>query len=502
MRLYKILSIVAVGPALVACNEALVPDYNTPTGFPHSIAALQSEFTGLFSRVRPDVGTFQLTVDGFARNSAYFTPSEERFVTELTGQSPLDDDNFGASVWNLEYSAVKSADSLIGVLPTLNNNGAAIPTAAIQGLQAVAEVQKALNYMYVAIAHDTNGVAINNPGGPISGSLAPILCARDSWKAIIQILDTAQTEFNAAGLKNTLGIPNSVFSTLQTPPGYAALGQTAGGWMNLVYALRGRARLEYAYAIARGPGGTAPTATTPGAPDQNQLDSAIIDIQASALYSPTLNAGEAIAANDIGVFHSYSAAAGDISNPAFGFSASTFVLEQAAKQIDTLNDQRFLAKFAQAPSLPTSEGAIAASSYAYFNNIGLSTPMVLVRNVELQFLLAQAYLGTGQLTKAAQTVDAVRTIVGGLPSGLGTVNTSSYTSVRDFLMKEMIPSLMNDGTGEQIAAIRDYGLIMQDLNTWTLLKAQGFGTDYHTSVENIPAIERQQRSNNFAPVCP
>jgi hypothetical protein len=131
MRLYKILSIVAVGPALLACNEALITDYNTPTGFPHSVAALQSEFTGTFSRVRPDMGVFELTVDGFARNSAYYTPSEERFVTELTGISPLDDDNFGAGVWNLEYSAAKSADSLIGVLPTLTNNGLAIPAANI-----------------------------------------------------------------------------------------------------------------------------------------------------------------------------------------------------------------------------------------------------------------------------------------------------------------------------------------------------------------------------------
>src|SRR5579872_1706020 len=204
MRLYKILSIVAVGPALLACNEALVPDYNTPTGFPHSVAALQSEYTGLFSRIRGDMTSFALTTDGFARNSAYFTPSEERFVTELTGISPLDDDNFGAAVWNLEYSGVKSADSLIGVLPTLNNNGAAIPSTAIKGLQGVAQTIKALNYMYVALAHDTNGVAMNNPGGPISGNLAPILCARDSWKEIIQMLDTAQAEFSAAGAKTTL----------------------------------------------------------------------------------------------------------------------------------------------------------------------------------------------------------------------------------------------------------------------------------------------------------
>jgi hypothetical protein len=527
MRIYKTLTILAAATALVACNEALVPDFNVPTGFPHSVAALQSEFTGTFNRVRFDLGAYQLTMDGFARNSAYYTPSEERFVTQLTGQSPLDDDNFGACCWNTEYAAAKEADSMIAVLPTLTNNGLAIPAANIKALQGAMETTKALNYMYSLLAHDTSGIAINNPGGPITGTLAPILCARDAWKEIIGILDTAQADFVAAGPSTTLGVPNSVFPALQTPPGYAALGTTAGGWVNLVLALRGRARVEYAYAIARGPGGTRPDSASVGGPDATQLDSAIADITSSSLYSATLSAAEAVAFNDLGVFHSFSSAADDIVNPIFPNSASIFAMEGAVRQIDTANDQRFFAKFAQAPAEPTSNGAISASSYAYFNNIGLSTPMPIIRNLELQFLLARAYLGTGQLAKAAQTVDAVRTQVGSLPSGLAgpyslihvdsvhtngtvktlftdtvtyTVNQTNYVSVRDFLMREMIPTLMNDGTGDQIAAVRDYGLVLQDLTTWEHLK--GFGTDFHTSQEPIPAVERQQRNNNFAAVCP
>jgi hypothetical protein len=110
-------------------------------------------------------------------------------------------------------------------------------------------------------------------------------------------------------------------------------------------------------------------------------------------------------------------------------------------------------------------------------------------------LLARAYLGTNQLAKAAQTVDAVRTTVGGLASGLGGVNTTSYPSVRDFLMREMLPTLMEDGTGDQIIAIRDYGLVLQDLTTWG-------ASDFHTSMLNIPSVERQQRNNQFAAVCP
>jgi hypothetical protein len=486
----------SVALALSGCNEALIKDYNTLTGFDHSVASLQNEMSGVFNGLRPtDVGNFDLLMDAFARSAAYYTPSEPRFVTEWTGRAALDDDNFGAAIWNNPFTAIKTADTIIAFLPTLtNNNGAPFPTVNVQALQAVMETSKALDYMYLALSHDTNGVAMNNVGGPLTGNLAPILCARDSWKEIVAMLDTAKAELDAAGPNTALALPGSAFN-LQMPPGYAALGSTAGSFEGLTLALRGRARIEYAYAIARGPGGTAPTATTAGAPDQSQLDSAITDITSSSLYSPTLSPTEAIAANDIGVFYSFSSAAGDVANTIFGVSASVYVLEGAAQQIDTLHDQRFLAKFAIAPGPPTSPGSSAASSYVYLNNIGLSTPIPIVRNLELQFLLARAYLGTGQLLKAAQAVDAVRTTVGGLASGLAGVNTASYTSVRDFLMREMLPTLMQDATGDQIVAIRDYGLLMQDLTTWG-------ASDFHTSMLNIPTVERTQRNNNFAAVCP
>jgi hypothetical protein len=488
---------------LAGCNEALVPDYNVPTGFAHAVSALQGEITGAFSETRVDIQFFEEGTEGFARNAAYFTPSEARFVTEYTGAAPLDDDNFGAQGWNPEYQAIKDADSVIGVLPTLTNGGAPLPAASVQSLQGAMETWKALNYMYVLLDHDTVGIAINNVGGPISGNdIPPIVCARDAWKAIIAMLDTAQTEFTAAGPNTVMGIPGSIFPALQVPPGFNAIGNTPGGWMNLVLALRGRARVELAYAVANGPGGIRPTPTTAGAPDVNQLDSAITDITSSSLYSSTLTAGEAVNFNDVGVFHSWSSAAGDLPNPIFNISQADFALEGAVQQIDTLHDQRFLAKFAQ-PVTPASQtgatGTIIASSYAYINNIGLSTPMPIIRNLELQFLLARAYLGIGSYAKAAAIVDNVRTVVGGLPSGLPLAATD-YVHVRDFLMKEMIPSLIGDVSAEQIAAIRDYGLILVDLTTWE--NVPGYGTDYHTSQENIPAIERQQRNNNYAPVCP
>jgi hypothetical protein len=494
MRTYRVIIVAAATVAVAACNEALVPDYNALTTFPHSVASLQNDFTGAFSRVRNDIGFYTFATEGFARDAAYYTPSEERFVTELTGQAPLDDDNFGAQDWDIEYNGVKVADSVAGVLSAITVNGAPIPAANLEALLGVIETIKAMDYMYIAISHDTNGVAIGAPGQPYTGTLAPILCARDSWAAIVAMLDSAKSDFDAAGAATTLSIPGTNFH-LTLPPTYAALGNTAGGFEAFTLALRGRARVELAYAMAR-QAGAAATVSSAGSPDQSQLDSAVTDITSSALYSATLSASEAIASNDIGVSHDFSSASGDIGNPIFAFAGSIYALEGAAKLIDTLHDQRFLAVFTEAPAMPTSVGASSASSYAMnLNNIVDGSPITIVRNVELQFILARAYLGLGQYAKAAGIVDNVRTVVGGLASGLGSVNTTSYTSVRDFLMQELLPSEIMDGTGDRIAAVRDLGLVMADLTTWG-------ATDNHTSMENIPSVERQQRNNHFAAVCP
>ena len=99
--------------ALAGCNEALVPDYNTLTGFPHSASSLQTEMTGVFNGLRVlDVFTMATEMDAFARSAAYFTPSEIRFVTEETGKAVLDDDNFGAGIWANPFTAIKSADTV------------------------------------------------------------------------------------------------------------------------------------------------------------------------------------------------------------------------------------------------------------------------------------------------------------------------------------------------------------------------------------------------------
>jgi hypothetical protein len=497
------ISLLAAVAATAACNEAFIPDYNALTAFPHSVASLQNEMTGVLNAPRnnqyTDLFWFTYAAEGFARTGAYYTPSEDRFVTQYTGETKLDNDNFGARVWDNEFNAVKIADTVIGIIPTLTTNtGSAVSATDVAGLVGVLQTEKALFFMYLALSHDTVGVPMWGVGKAFT-SPAPILCAPTVWKDIIAVLDSAVTDLTTAG-SNTLGLTGTKF-VMAFPSTYAgaSVGRagsvyTAASFMNLTLALRGRAHLENAYAIARASAGSKPTLTTPGSPDAGELNAAIADITASSLYSSALTPAEAVPANDIGVFHNFSPASGDVSNPIFGQAGATFILQQAASQIDTVHDARFLAKFAAQgkKNLPsTLPGGQFASDFTYSNNIGVDTPLPIVRNVELQFLLARAYLGLGNYLKAAQIVDAVRTNVGGLASGLPGVNVASYTSVRDFLVREQLPSLAFDGTGDQIVTLRDLSLAAANDITWG-------AADTKSAALHIPVTESDGRNGSTA----
>lgn len=499
MRTSRLLVLTTVAAALgvAACNETKIPDFDAPTGFPHTTGALQSEFTGMLDGPRVDAATYGRSMEGFARNAAYFTPSEIRFVTQYTGMAQLDNSNFGAGVWANEFSAVKTADSVIGVLPSLSTaSGQPVPAPNLEALFGAAETIKALDYLYVAEAHDTNGVAMNEVGRPLTAAPAPILCNMDVWKQIVAMFDSAVDSLTAAGPTTVIGVPGTV--TLRFPGGYSQIGNTAGGWEALALALRGKAHVEYAYAIARNTPATAPTVSSPGSPDGTQLAAAITDITAATpIYNPSLSAAEAVPANDFGVFHDFSSASGDRTNGIGSEALSFFVLQDAAAQIDTVHDRRFLAKFVRAAGFPTSAGSAASSDWVTNSNtvFTIASPIPIVRNLELQFILAQAYLGLGQYTNAITIINGVRTEVGGLADTSASVS-ATYTGVRDFLLHEQRPTLIMDGTGDRTIALREYGLVTQADTTWIATK------DYQTSMQNIPLNELNARGGNITPQCP
>jgi starch-binding outer membrane protein, SusD/RagB family len=506
-RVLHLTTLAALLAVAAACDESVVPDINAPTQFPKDFTGLKSAFTGAAgSAVRSDIATYTLDVTSMARDAAYFTASEPRFVTELTGEQPIAMDAFGAAAWNSFFSTIKGIDTTQSVLPSLTNaSGQLLSQDTIATLWAQLETFKALYYIYLADTRDTAGVPINAVGGATSPTgVAPILCLPSTWGEIVAILDSAVDSLSAVPA-------GTVLISGLVPSGYGLVSDNSAHWRDFTLALRAKAHIEYAYAIARGANGSdgtgASTPTSPGLPDVNQLDSAAADLdtlQAHGLLyddgslNPLGNVGA-----DPGVYFQYSTTSGDVQNGLASDAPGYFVLLGAAAQIDTLHDQRFLVKFGRG-TLPTTSydgGAVPASAlgsdWQYGAGtqpatFGLSGVIPIVRNVQLHLLRAEALIGLGQYSQAITIVNTVRTAAGGVAAE--TVSPD-YTDARDFLLQELLVSLLSE-TGDHLIAIRNYGLTSELLTTWN-----PYGGDLHTAALPIPLAEASARNNDITPVC-
>lgn len=479
----------ALAGGLAACNEPIVPNHNALTTIPRSFTGVQNAINGAFD-ARPDVNNYLVWMTAMGRDATYFTNSESRFVTELTGKFAIQPDDFiGGTVWDGLFATIKTADTVQTIIQTVVDAGTPLTSAQIEATWGALETQKAATYMLIAETRDTNGVPINEVGMPVpSSNYAPILCNPSVWAQIVAMLDSAYDSLGVAGASQTF--PWSF------PPGYALVSGNAGSWQSFTAALRAKARIEYAYSSGR------PTDTVSvGSPNQAQLDSAITDITANSplIYTPSagLTAAEAVPANDAGVFYSYSSESNDVINPVFNFIKGYYAIQDFVNSVDTVNDARFLAKFVNtgAPANSVNDNG-QSSNWQYANNILAGTPVPIVRNVELQFLLAEAYLGTAQYANAYTIINNVRTLVGGLaPAPV----TTGYVDTRNLLLSEQRVSLAADGTGDRVIALRMYNLEAARLNIWfDTTTTPATNIDLHTTILPIPTTESQPRAGNIA----
>src|SRR5262249_55602461 len=154
-------------------------------------------------------------------------------------------------------------------------------------------------------------------------------------------------------------------------------------------ALAARANLELAYAIARSPGGVAPTPSSAGLPNAAALNRADSALHASALYSPTTLAPPVAGGfNDaLAVVHDLSGASGDLPNPVQAQLPTYYILKEAIADIDPADSR--LAKTQDNGVAGTSFGPIAASTFTFSMYPSPNSTMPIIRNEELNLFAAQ-----------------------------------------------------------------------------------------------------------------
>ena len=470
----------------VACKDSNIPFYTAPTSVSNSPAGIQNAVTGLIAASRQDVANYIFYTTMFARDEANIQFDNPQNTLNGLGLDAIPGSQDVA--WDNLYQSVGAAIAVITAVPTVVPAYTAPQAAAVVG---IAQTMEALDLMILAETRDTLGIPVHAAS---SGGVGPVYCNKDVWVQIVAELDSANRQLQTAG---------SIPLPVKLPAGFSSVGTiaapstTAGSFAAFNRALAAKAGLELAYAIARSAGGTAPTPTTPGAPNVAALTRADSAATASALYTPTSLSPEPVSGwtdSPDGVFWDYSAQAGDLVDPLNSQQGVWVTLRTLVADVDTLNDLRWKAKFGHNPfvlqlvqyqpiTVPTLYTAYAATS----------TPIPIIRSEGLVLDEAQIQLGLGNFAAATTLINDVHQQVGGFASALTIAPT--YTAVRDSLMKEERISTVFESSNDRVVSIRMYNL---EATADTTFHAQ----DLHTTVIPVPSSEVQGRGGNYTLTCP
>ncbi len=501
-RRLALLASAALG-ALAACTDSNVPFFTAPTSVPNSPAGIQNAIGGVFASLRSDIGSteygFLFIMGDYARDGAPFLNTNPLTISYPLGLNVTP--NAEGGIWAQEFQNISEARQVIATIPNVAPTYTAQQAAALVG---VVQTLEAYNYMIVLEAHDTLGASIMSV--PISASPPPALCMKDVWRYVVTLLDSANTSLGTAG---------AVAPPLKLPPGFAGVGTSSapstavGSFASFNRALAAKANLELAYAIARSPGGSAPTPTTPGAPDHSALAVAAADIAASAMYNPSVLAPMTpggFTPGSYAVTLDFSAISGDLPNPINANLGILALLNDFVADVDTANDLRWKAKIVvNSNAVQEPQYNVVASQFQPGMYPSPSSPIPLVREEQLVLWNAQIQMGLGNYAQALTLVNLVRTTVGGLPALPGSV-ASSYTSIRDSLMKEQRISTTYEMSEDRTIAIRMYGLAAVADTTWGTPgspneDARVTTGDFHTTINPVPTAELNGRGGTWTTTC-
>ena len=410
---------------LAACEgDLLVPDFNNPTlncttGEGGTIcelppdpsrAQIASAAVGVLVASRLDYADYVRDVGILGRENYDLDGSDPRFVSEML-RGVLDPGSraFGGDHWYEQYASIRTANLLLNALP----DAVSVDEQEKEALRGFAKTFQALDLLVVINTHDTNG-AVLDADTPI-GTLAPIEPRDAVLQRISTLLDEAAAHLQAAGGSFPFSL-TSGFLGFDTPPTFLRFNRAL------------KARVE----VYRG-----------------NFAEALQALNESFL----VDCGQF----DLGVYHTYSTAAGDVANPIFEDPATADIrvhpaLEDFAQlQPSGEPDRRFVEKtFRTEPK--TQQEHTSDLTFTVYDNA--ASPIPIIRNEELILLRAEANIGLGNVPAAAADLNCVRENVGGLAPRADL----SAANALDELLYNKTFSLLFEG-GHRWVDYRRYGLL-------------------------------------------
>ncbi len=353
-----------------ACNYDIEnPNSPDPLGPNPTKARVANAATGLLIGQIAYYPGWILNTSIIGRDGYRFDGSEPRYTTEaLTGQ--LDAGGFiGGSQWVAPYRNIRGANTLIRYAPTSNELNA----EEISAVLGFARTLQALDFLNVLVAHTQDSIPIAVDISP-TGPPAPFVTNAAAFDHVERLLDSAQTELQAAGATDFPFELSAGYSSFNTPADFIKFNRAL------------RARVD----VLRG-----------------NWAQALTDVAASFI--------DPAASMDLGAYHLFGIGAGDATNPLNSNTVENFAHPQlrdsAQLQSNGDRDLRFLTKTRDRTSQTTSD---LTSDLGWNRYPNPTSPIPIIRNEELILIRAEARIQTNDLAGALTDINTVRTISGGL----------------------------------------------------------------------------------------
>lgn len=367
--------------SLGACEKGEIPNLNNPTTDIIVVNANKDELnnltTGAEAGMRTTLGTYFDAISMIGRESYRFSGSEPRWTTEIvgSGSNQLDNNTFyTTNPWAARYRVIRQTYIL---MESARRSGF-VTDAQKQGYIGFAKTVMAYQLLLNLNMTDANGIRVNT--ADIS-NLGPIIQKGPALDTIARLLDEGSTALATAEI------------TFPLSDGFSKFNNVAG----LVKFNRALAARVAAY--------------------RQRWDDVLTHLAASFFdINGDLNNG---------VFHVYSAGAGDELNPLFLPQNNNGEIRAAhpsyANDI-TAGDDRI-----QKATIRTdvaSQGGLSSNRdvWVYRSN---TAPLPIIRNEELILLYAEAQAQKNNLDEARKAIDRIRT-AHNLPVYSGAPNQAAF----------------------------------------------------------------------------
>lgn len=386
--------------AASGCTDPAVPDLNNPSLEDivenPTRAQVQSMATGLLIGNRTALGPQVRDLEIIGRDLYNLDAADPRWVTELLVE--LDPGGFGGNHWAGRYRTIKGANLMIQAVGT----AAALSAAEQSAARGFALTIKGLELLSLVETRDVSGVAAD--AGASTDELSPLLCRPSALTRVIAVLDEGNTALAAGGDAFPFVLPQGL-GDFDTPATFARFNR----------ALKAKAELYV------------------GPSDVTAYGRALTALQASFVDST--------ASLDLGVYHDFSLAAGDATNPLYQDPATTNFRAHPSVITDAeAGDQRVAAK-TEIGTRKEYQGVASNVIFTVYDSPTSQLP--LLRNEELLLLRAQANLGAGNLAAAQRDLNTVRVKSGGLAPR---IYTSIAEATDDLLRQKRYSLLFESGS--------------------------------------------------------